>query len=59
MEKHVHNLKGIDQVKQMRIHHITNRDFNKFNNNDPNTSNISDNSFPMGWALPPKTFYQI
>ena len=29
MGKHVHNLKGIDQVKQIRIHHITNSDFNK------------------------------
>ena len=59
MGKHVHNLKGIDQVKQIRIHHITNSDFNKFNDNDSIISNKSDNSFPMGWALPPKTLYQI
>ena len=31
MGKHVYNLKGIDQVKQMYIHHTTNNDFN---NND-------------------------
>ena len=40
MGKHVYNIKGIDQVKQMYIHHITNSDFNKFNNNDSVTSNI-------------------
>ena len=56
MGKHVYNLKGIGQVKQMYICHITNSDFNKFNNNDSITSNISDNSFPMGWALPQKCF---
>ena len=39
--KHVYNLKGIDQVKQMYIHHITKSDFNKFNHNDSITSNIS------------------
>ena len=43
-------------MKQMYIHHIANSDFNKFNNNDSITSNISDNSFPMGWALPQKRF---
>ena len=56
MGKHVYNLKGIDQVKQMYIHHITNSDFNKFNNNDSIISNISDNRFPMGWVLPQKHF---
>ena len=54
--KDVYSLKGIDQVKQIYVNHISNSDFNNSSNNSL-SSYVPNNSFPMGWVLPPKTFY--